>query len=56
MSVSVPGRIQGDTTADLICRYGLTDADDTTGVVRNVPLDLGATTVNVTTVTLAGTS
>ena len=55
MSVSVPGRIQAGSTADLICRYGLTDADDTV-LVRDLPLDVGALTINVTTVTLVGAS
>ena len=51
-SVSVTGRIEEATTADLVCRYGLTDADDSL-VVRDTPLDVGAIAVNVTPVSLA---
>ena len=56
VSVSLNGRIQGADTADLICRYGLTDADDTTGTVRDLPLDVGAISINITTVSLAATN
>jgi hypothetical protein len=55
VSVTVTGRTTGAAGADLICRYGLTDADDTLAI-RDLPLNVDAVTVNVTPVTLAGSS
>ena len=51
VSLSVTGRIQGAATADLVCRYGLTDADDSI-VVRSEPLQVQSIAVNATPVTL----
>jgi hypothetical protein len=52
VSVTLNGRIVAGTTADLVCRYGNSDADDTLSI-RDLPLDVGAITVNVTPVSLA---
>ena len=52
VSVTVNGRIAAATTADLVCRYGNSDADDSSSI-RDLPLDVGAITVNVTPVSLA---
>jgi hypothetical protein len=52
VTVTLNGRITAATTADLICRYGNSDADDTLSI-RDLPLDVGAITVNVTPVSLA---